>query len=104
MYQSTNIELAGPLCDCEVENLTIEFAVFDVEKENGEKTKEAGLLIECGTCHVMLEVPPAKLAATTTFSLEIPYPKEDEDIAPLRKKKRDNRKVIPLSDYINSPR
>lgn len=99
MFTGINIELVGPICTCEVENLEWELAIWKIKDNEGGETEEVGLTIHCGTCSTELVIPPNKLVAA--FSLEVPYPETTESEVPARKKNIDNRKVIPLFEKRN---
>ena len=99
MFTGINIELVGPICNCEVENLEWEFVIWKIKDVEGEEIEDVGLSIHCGTCSTELAIPPNELAAT--FSLEVPYPEMTEIEAPTRKKNKDDRKVIPLFEKRN---
>lgn len=73
MFKNVEINIAGPICSCEEENLQW-------------STGQNCLTIVCGTCNTQLFIPQKKFVAA--FNLERGYP--------IRKTKKEDAKILKL--------
>jgi len=62
MFKGISINLSGPICQCQKDNL--EWSTI----------WGGGLVIQCGTCKIQLVVPHEKFVAC--FRFDTPYPQQ----------------------------